>query len=107
MSENQSFEEKYAPLFQEMAELVNQQPKEKREHTRRLIGEFLHDIKHQLGLVTGANAVILRELNSDREPKQSFEMIEISGNACLTINGYTDLVGENLTARINADVLKD
>jgi hypothetical protein len=105
MSENQAFEEKYAPLFQELAELVNQQPKEKREHTRRLIGEFLHDIKHQLGLITGANAVILRELSSEQEPNKSLEMIEISGDASMTINTYVDLVSENFTARINADVL--
>jgi hypothetical protein len=105
MSTNQLFEEKYALLFQELAELVNQQPKENREHTRRLIGEFLHDIKHQLGLITGANAVILRELNSERGPNQSFEMIKISGDASLKINAYVDLVSENLTAKINADVL--
>lgn len=104
MSENQSFGEKYASLFQDLAELVNQQPMEHREQTRQLAGEFLHDLKHTLGLITGANALILRDLRGGEEKTQSFEMVKIANDAALKIDAYVDLVTETFVTNIDAEV---
>ena len=79
----------------------------RREHTRRLIGEFLHDIKHQLGLITGANAVIKRDLEMGKQPKQCMEMTQITDEASKKIDQHLNLVTDNFTAEINADVLED
>ncbi|MEN8241934.1 MAG: hypothetical protein ABFS17_08440 [Chloroflexota bacterium] len=104
MSEMQSIEEKYALFFRELAELVNQQPAETREHTRRLIGEFLHDIKHTLGLITGANTIIERDLGDKSEPFDSFEMIQIADQASMVIDAHLDLLNQHFASRIDADL---
>ena len=62
MNENQSNADNYARLFQELASLINRQPPETRQQTRRVLGEYLHDIKDTLGLIMGASAVITRDI---------------------------------------------
>ena len=105
MTDFSEMEEKFAPFFRELAEIVNQQPAETRERTRRLIGEYFHDIKHTLGLITGANTIIERDLQNDSELFDSFEMIQISNNASLSISSYVNLVTDNFTSLIDADVI--
>jgi len=104
MSEIQSAEDKYAPVFKELADLVNQQPAEIRERSRRLVGEFLHDIKDTLGLITGANAVVERDLQDESEPIDSFEMIQIANDASMLVDAYLDLLNQHFASRIDAEL---
>ena len=67
----------------------------------------MHDVKHQLGLITGANAVIKRDLVKGEQPTQCMEMTEITDDASKKIDLHLNLVTDNFTARINADVLED
>ena len=60
--------------FQRLAELVNQLPEEERTALRVALGNYTHDLKHTLGLVTGANALLSR-IAADQP--QIMEMAEI------------------------------
>jgi nitrogen-specific signal transduction histidine kinase len=104
MSEPSSIEDKYALFFSQLAELINQQPPDTRADTRRLIGDYLHDIKHTLGLITGANTLIERDLKDESEPFDSFEMLEIANQASMTINQYLNLVNENFASKIDTEL---
>jgi hypothetical protein len=106
MNDFSEVEGKFAPLFQELAEMINQQPVETRERTRLLIGEYFHDIKHTLGLITGANTVLQRDLQDGCENFDGTEMIQIANDAAMKINQYIDLLTKNLTTLIDADVIK-
>lgn len=101
MPESPSAEEKYASVFKELAELVNQQSVEDRQRIRKGIGAFLHDLKHTLGLITGSNSVLARELADEGE---GIEMLTIAENASMEIDAYLDLLSENFAAKINAKV---
>lgn len=106
MSEFDAAADKYSPAFQELAEIVNRQPEESRELVRRALGEYLHDIKHTLGLITGANTIIQRDLEDGPENFDSAEMLTIVMDAALRINKYVNLLNENLVTQIDADVIK-
>ena len=69
MSENQSNEDNYARLFQELALLINQQPPETRLQIRQVLGEYLHDMEDTLGLITGASAIITRDIQDQTAPR--------------------------------------
>jgi hypothetical protein len=98
--------EKYGQTFRQLAEIVNQQPEEAREVLRGGFGEYQHDIKHTLGLITGANTIIQRDLEDGCEDFDSAEMIQIVTDAALRINQYVNLLNENFTTLIDADVIK-
>ena len=106
MSEIQSAEDRYAPWLREMAELVNQQSPEERQRSRQMIGELLHDIKDTLGLITGANSILGRDLGEVTEDEDRSEMLKISNNATMLLNQYTNLVGENFANQIDAEQTK-
>jgi hypothetical protein len=96
--------ETYVQTFWELAEIVNQQPEQTREQVRVLFGDYLHDIKHTLGLVTGANTVLRRNLSSQNKDQENLETLQIADQAAQKISLYLDLLAENFAGRINADV---
>ena len=103
MSELPSAVEKYAVWLNELAALINQQPQGERQRSRELIGDLLHDIKDTLGLITGANSILERELQITSDPAENSEMLKISNNAAMLLNKYAELIGENFANQIDAE----
>ena len=102
MSELPSADEKYAVWLKELAALINQQPQGERQRSRELIGDLLHDIKDTLGLITGANSILERELQITSDPAENSEMLKISNNAAMLLNKYAELISENFANQIDA-----
>jgi hypothetical protein len=96
----------YRQAFKELADLINRQSPDIREETRRVFGEYLHDIKHTIGLITGATTIILRDLEDGCEDFDSAEMLPIINDAAMRINHYVNLLNETLVTQIDADVVK-
>ena len=88
-------------MFLELAELVNSSPLEQRIFIRSQLGEYTHDLKHLLGLVTGANAV-LTKYTSENDP-QFREMVEMIQEAALKIDAQVDLLTEQLSQYIRTE----
>jgi len=88
-------------VFLELAELVNSCPVEQRIFIRSQLGEYTHDLKHLLGLVTGANAV-LTKYTSENDP-QFREMVEMIQEAALKIDAQVDLLTEQLSQYIRTE----
>lgn len=88
-------------MFLELAELVNSSPLEQRIFIRSQLGDYTHDLKHLLGLVTGANAV-LAKYTSENDP-QFREMVEMIQEAALKIDAQVDLLTEQLSQNIRTE----
>jgi len=88
-------------VFLELAELVNSCPVEQRIFIRSQLGEYTHDLKHLLGLVTGANAV-LTKYTSENDP-QFREMVEMIQEAALKIDAQVDLLTGQLSQYIRTE----
>jgi geranylgeranyl pyrophosphate synthase len=85
--------------FQRLAVLVNQLPEEERSNIRAALGEFTHDLKHTIGLVTGANVLVSRTVT---DQTQVAEMVEIIQNASNQIDDLITLMVDQLNDQIRA-----
>jgi len=86
--------------FHRLADLVNQLPEEERIALRSALGNYTHDLKHTLGLVTGANAIFLRMASAQ---PQILEMAEIIQNASGQIDELITLLADQLNNQIDTD----
>jgi hypothetical protein len=82
-----------------LAELVNQLPEEERAIIRAALGEYTHDLKHTIGLVTGANVLVSRTITDDSHVA---EMVEIIQNASIQIDDLVTLMVDQLNNQIKA-----
>jgi len=101
MNQTPSSPDRNRSVFLELAELVNSSPLEQRIFIRSQLGEYTHDLKHLLGLVTGANAV-LTKYTSENDP-QVREMVEMIREAALKIDAQVDLLTEQLSQYIRTE----
>ena len=86
----------YLAAFLEIAQAANQLPENRRAEISNQLGAYTHDLKHLLGLVTGANEIILRRSPSDESVGKIIEMVEIIQDAASQMDAYFDLLVDNL-----------
>lgn len=99
MSEENNLEQ-YGAVFQLIAAAVQKLPDEQRSRISAQLGEYTHDFKHLLGLVTGANSVLLRSAPSDETGDLIVEMAGISDKAVIELNQLIELIIEQLNLAI-------
>jgi hypothetical protein len=92
--------ENFVPIFQQIAEKLNQLEPEQREAIRTPLWEYAHDFKHTLGLVTGANAILQRD---DDVTEEHGEMLDIIDQAVIKLNNSFELFVQNLANRIKLE----
>lgn len=102
MSQSPSSQEEYRALFLELSDLVNLLPREKRESVRTKLGDYAHDLKHQLGLVTGANALLERVDVSEDIETEIRELISVIREAVGQIDDHIDTLTEYLNHQIGS-----
>ena len=100
MSRTPSSQEEYRAVFLELSDLVNLLPSEKRDAIRASLGDFAHDLKHQLGLVTGANALLQRLDFSEDIEGEIWELVLVIREAVGQIDDYIDTLTEYLNHQI-------
>lgn len=100
MSKHDVSQEQFQSVFLELADLVNSQKLEKRISIRKQLGEFTHDLKHLLGLVTSANAILQRRSFSAEEDPELKEMVDLVVEAAQNIDSKIDLMADYLNQQI-------
>ena len=96
-----SSQEDLRSLFLQLSALVNELPMEKRANIRAKLGDYSHDLKHQLGLVTGANALIERYDFSEDIGSEIRELTAVIREAVRQIDEHIDVLTEYLSHKIN------
>ena len=93
-------EEEFSQAFEKLAELVNRLSLEERTALRSTFGTYTHDLKHTLGLVTGANGILLRLDLEGEDAKDVREMAGIILQAAGDIDALVMQLVEHLSNRI-------
>lgn len=93
-------EEDFSQAFETLAELVNQLSLEERSALRSTLGGYTHDLKHTLGLITGANGILLRLDLDGEEAEDVREMAGIILQAAGDIDAMIMQLVEHLSNRI-------
>lgn len=107
MSRFLSSAEKYQAVFTELGELVNTLSLEKRVSIRDGLGNYAHDLKHLIGLVAGANAVLERKHGSALEETELEEMVELIVESAFKIDAQIDLLTTYLNHQIDIEDFVD
>ncbi len=94
---------RYEGVFLELANAASHLSDEEQEQLGAQLGEYTHDLKHILGLVTGANAIILRSAPSDEPGSKIVEMVEIIEDATAELNAYFDVMIDHLYHPLEED----
>ena len=91
----------FRQAFQTLAGLVNQLPPAQRTELRSQLGAYSHDFKHTLGVVVGANGILLRlNLNGGDETDDVTEMTDMITRATGQLDGLIMLLVESLNNQI-------
>jgi hypothetical protein len=104
MTQEIDSQEDIGQAFEILAELVNQLPEERRAALRSTLGLYTHDLKHTLGLVTGANGVLLRlDLAGEELADEVREMAEMITHAAGDLDAMVMLLVDHLSNQIEID----
>lgn len=103
MTDDYENNKKFEALWQELAGLINELPIERREGYREVLGEFLHDMKHTLGLITNANAILRRDVEGAPEKTRGLEMIKIVQTGATQLNEYLNILVEEFGNAIEVE----
>ena len=96
--------EDFRLAFEKLAELVNQLPVEERTALRSTLGGYTHDLKHTLGLITGANGILLRlDLADEAQAEEVREMAGMITHAAGDIDAMVMHLVEHLSNQIEID----
>jgi hypothetical protein len=90
----------HAQTWRELAGLVNNLPVEEREQYRAVVGNFMHDMKHTLGLITNANEILRRDVENEPGKSRSLEMLNIIRTGALQMDGYLNTMVEEFANHI-------
>ena len=93
----------FSQAWQGMAGFINQLPNDEREKYRKAIGDFMHDMKHALGLINNANEIVRRDVNGCSEEHKAGEMIDIIKTGSQQLDGYLNTMLENFCDKIDLD----
>lgn len=102
MSRTPSSQEDFRALFLELSALVNTLPSDQRASIRTKLGDYAHDLKHQLGLVMGANALLERNDFSEDIRLEIRELAAVIREAAAQIDGHIDMLTEYLNHQIDS-----
>jgi K+-sensing histidine kinase KdpD len=93
--------EDFRQAFSTLAGLVNQLPSAQRAELRSQLGAYSHDFKHTLGVVVGANGILLRlNMNGGEETEDVEEMTDMITRATSQLDGLIMLLVESLNNQI-------
>ncbi len=101
MAKKHKQEKEFSQVWEGMAGFVNQLPQDQREQYRKVLGDFMHDMKHTLGLIINANEIVRREVQGCSEEHNAAEMIEIVKTASKQLDGYLNTMVENCCHKID------
>ena len=87
-------EKEFTQTWQGVAYSINLLPEDQREQYRKILGVFMHDMKHTLGLITNANELIRRDIQQCPEKHKSGEMISIVHTAARQLDAYFNTIVE-------------
>ena len=93
-------EKDFSQAFETLAELVNQLSLKERNALRSTLGVYTHDLKHTLGLITGANGILLRLDLEGEEAEDVRQMAGIILQAAGEIDAMVMQLVEHLSNRI-------
>jgi hypothetical protein len=94
-------EEDMAVSWREFAEMLNQLPVEEKKRYHALLGQFLHDVKHSLGLISNANELLRRDANAFPDKHRAKEMIGVTRTGFEQLNGYVNVMLRNFYEHID------
>ena len=102
MKTDSSGKNRYKEVFLRLTECVNSLPLEERVFIRTELGNYSHDMKHYLGVISGANTLLDRNISlEDRDYQdQDREVIDMIRDSSIELNDYTDLLTEYLCKNI-------
>ena len=93
----------FEKVWQDLAEEINNLPRESRERYRQELGQFMHDMKHTLGLVINANEIAIRDVADDPDNDRSMEMLDIIRTAASQLNQHLDVIVGGCLNRIEIE----
>ena len=64
-------------IWRGMARLVNELPREERQRYQREFARFAHDLRHDLGVVANAEALLRTDLQSLPDTAEMLDFLEI------------------------------
>lgn len=100
MAKKHKQEMEFSQIWEGIAGFVNQLPDDQREQYRKILGHFMHDMKHSLGLINNANEIIRRDVQACPEKHQAAEMIEIIKTGSKQLDSYLDTMVVNCCHKI-------
>ena len=92
--------EEFSQVWLGVADSINQLPKEEREKFRQVLGVFMHDMKHNLGLIANANELIRRHFQKGQEDRRAKEMIAIIHEGTQRLDAYIDVMVKDCVNKI-------
>ena len=102
MTRTPASQEDYRALFLELSALVNLLPMDKRASIRTKLGAYTHDLKHQLGLVMGAKALLERFDFSEEVDPEIRELAAVIQQAARQIDDHINTLTEYLNHQIGS-----
>ena len=93
----------FEKVWQDLAGDINQLPDEARQRYRQELGQFMHDMKHTLGLVMNANDIVLRDVGDDPDNDRVLEMLDIIRSASGQLNAQLDMIVKGCLNRIDVE----
>jgi hypothetical protein len=103
MSRYLQVEKGFSQVWQGVADSINLLPKGKRELYRKILGIFMHDMKHALGLINNANELIRRDIQGCPEKHKSEDMVAIIHKGTQQLDEYIDTIVEACCNKIDID----
>jgi signal transduction histidine kinase len=100
MSGDQGKTAAYERAFQQIAEALRQLPPDQQKTLREQLGNYTHDLKHILGVVTGANALLIRDSHTAGAYGDLLEIIQRSAGE---LDDHFEILIQNLSTQIGLD----
>lgn len=89
--------------WQGIADSINLMAEDERKQYRKVLGIFMHDMKHTLGLIVNANELIRRDLQKCPEKHESDDMLSIVRKGTKQLDQYIDTIVEACCNKIYID----
>ena len=100
MSEDQKKTSTYEQAFQQISDALKQLPSDQQKALREQLGNYTHDLKHTLGVVTGANALLQRDAHT---ASSHGEVLEIIQRAARELDAHFEILIQNLSNQIGLE----
>jgi hypothetical protein len=85
--------EDFIRLWDALVALVNYLPEDERQEMQTNLKEYIHELRHTIGLITSAQALLQRDLSTREDRADILMLLDIISIAA---NRLTNLVANNL-----------